>query len=193
MEQFLSNITGSTSHKTGFPAGAGVSHGDDEDFNNAAQHASNHAGASGDQGIFASVLGSIGSRKQEVAEGDLDEEEAVRSHKKFFGNEDDGASEATPHSMGTAAAMQAMKMFAGGQAGGKTQSQSQFIGLAMGEASKLFDQQASAGRVSSDAGTKSSAIQSAGEMAFKMYMKSQMSGSGGGGGFNMMSLASKLL
>jgi len=192
MEDFISNIVGGgASHKTGYPAGAGVSHGPDEDFNNAAQHASEHAGASGDHGLFSNALSLIGSRKQEVVQGDIDEEEAVQSHKTFFGG-GDGPSEASPRSMGTAAAVQAMKMFTGGQAGGSTQSQSQFIGLAMGEAAKLFEQQAGAGRVSGGEDAKSSAIQQAGEMAMKMYMKSQLSG-GGGGGFNMMSLVGKLL
>lgn len=90
--------------------------------------------------------------------------------------------------MGNAAAMQAMKMFMGGggsSGGGSTQSE--FIGLAMSEASKLFEQQSSAGKVSSGA-SKESAVQQAGEMALKMYMKSQAQSSGG-----LMGLASKFL
>lgn len=91
--------------------------------------------------------------------------------------------------MGNAAAMQALKMFSGG--GGSSSSsggsQSEFIGLAMSEASKLFEQQSSAGRVSSDA-SKESVVQQAGEMALKMYMKSQGQQSGG-----LMGLASKFL
>lgn len=71
-------------------------------------------------------------------------------------------------------------MFSGGQAGG-SHSQGQFIALAMGEASKLFDKQASQGKVSSDAG-KESAVMHAGEMALKMYMKSQGGAAGGSSG-----------
>lgn len=89
--------------------------------------------------------------------------------------------------MGNAAAMQALKMFTGGSGGGS--SQSEFIGLAMGEASKLFDQQSSSGRVSSGS-SKESAVQQAGEMALKMYLKSQ-GGSGGSGG--LLSFASKFM
>ena len=69
--------------------------------------------------------------------------------------------------------MQALKMFSGGGAGsggqgsqGAGNSQSQFIGMAMSQASKLFDQQSANGNVSS--GTdKQSAINSAASMAFK--------------------------
>ncbi len=89
--------------------------------------------------------------------------------------------------------MQALKMFTGGGGGGGGgggQSQNQFIGMAMGEASKLFDQQSSQGRVSSGS-SKESAVAEAGEMALKMYMKSQ--GGSGGGPAGLFSLASKFL
>lgn len=89
--------------------------------------------------------------------------------------------------MGSAAAMQALKMFSGGQGGG--QSQNQFIAMAMGEASKLFDQQASQGNVA-EGHDKNSAVMQAGEMALKMYMKSQ---GGGGGASGLMGLASKFM
>jgi hypothetical protein len=92
--------------------------------------------------------------------------------------------------MGSAAAMQALKMFTGGQSGGSQQGNSQnaFVGMAMGQASKLFDSQASQGNVQGGA-SKESAVQSAGEMALKMFMQSQ----GGGGGSGLMGLASKFL
>lgn len=89
--------------------------------------------------------------------------------------------------MGNAAAMQALKMFTGGGGGSSGGAQSEFIGLAMSEASKLFEQQSSQGNVSSGA-SKESAVQQAGEMALKMYMKSQGQSSGG-----LMSLASKFM
>jgi hypothetical protein len=50
--------------------------------------------------------------------------------------------------MGAAAAMQALKMFTGGGGGGGNQGkggQNEFIGMAMGQAAKLFDQQSSQG------------------------------------------------
>ena len=53
-----------------------------------------------------------------------------------------------------------------------------------------LDQQSESGTVASGE-SKESAIQSAGEMALKMYMKSEMGGSSSGGG--LMSLASKFM
>jgi len=77
----------------------------------------------------------------------------------------------------------------GGQGQGQGQgSQNQFIGMAMSEASKLFDQQQSQGQVAP--GTdKQSAINSAAKMALSMYMKNQ----GGGGAGGLMSLAGKFM
>lgn len=68
------------------------------------------------------------------------------------------------------------------------------ISMAMQEASKLFDSQASQGNVAG--GTdKQSVINQAGKFALQMYMKQQMGGgSGGGGGASgLMSLAEKFL
>jgi len=72
----------------------------------------------------------------------------------------------------------------GGQGQG---SQNQFVGMAMSEASKLFDQQSSQGQVAPGA-DKQSAINSAAKMALSMYMKGQGGGSGG-----LMGLASKFM
>ena len=56
----------------------------------------------------------------------------------------------------------------------------------MGEASKLFDQQSGAGNLAQGA-NKQSAVEEAGKMALKMYMKS------GGGGGGLMGMASKFM
>jgi hypothetical protein len=92
--------------------------------------------------------------------------------------------------MGSAAAMQALKMFTGGGGSQQGNSQNAFVGMAMAEASKLFDNQSSQGNVQSGA-SKESAVQQAGEMALKMYLKSQSSGGVGPSG--LMGLASKFL
>lgn len=95
--------------------------------------------------------------------------------------------------MGSAAAMQALKMFNGGSSGNSSSGNSQnaFVGMAMAQASKLFDQQSSQGNVSSGS-SKESVVQQAGEMALKMYMKSQ--GGGNSGGMSgLMGLASKFM
>jgi hypothetical protein len=71
--------------------------------------------------------------------------------------------------MGSASAMQALKMFTGGQSG-NTQggnSQNAFVGMAMGQASKLFDQQSASGNVA-DGASKESVVQQAAESALKM-------------------------
>ncbi|KAH8883656.1 hypothetical protein GQ53DRAFT_771614 [Thozetella sp. PMI_491] len=177
-----------TTHGGSYPAGGGFSHDEDEDFRGAAEHASRHAGSSGDSDFFGSILNSVGHRKQQIAQEDIDEEEAVSHHKKFFGN-DDEPDEATSGGMGSAAAVQALKLFTSG--GGGKQSQSEFIGLAMSQASKLFDEQDSKGKVSSGS-SKEGAVAQAAEVALKMYMKSQGGGSGGGMG-SLLGLAGKFL
>lgn len=103
--------------------------------------------------------------------------EAVRAHKTFYSSSAFSPSpetpEATSSGMGSAAALQALKLFTSGSfSSSQSQSQSAFIGLAMSQASKLFDQQASAGKVS-EGTDKQSVVMKAGEMALKMYLKSQ--------------------
>jgi hypothetical protein len=134
--------------------------------------------------------------------------DSVQSHQQLYGGGGGGAP-ASSGAMGSAAAMQgqytphsllmnplrnraALKTFSGGGSGGSSggNSQNAFVGMAMGEASKLFDSQSSAGNVASGA-SKESAVQQAGEMALKMYMQSQGGGSGGGGVSSLMGLASK--
>ncbi|KAK2073902.1 hypothetical protein P8C59_008145 [Phyllachora maydis] len=182
---------GNKTHGGAYPAGGGFSHDEDEDFRGAAHHAAQDAGDSGDSGFFGNVLNSLGQRKQQIARQDVDEDDAVRHHQKYFGGQDDGQP-ATSGGIGSAAAMQALKMFSGGSSGG-SQSQSQFIGLAMSQASKLFDQQSSQGNMSSGT-SKESAVTQAAEMALKFYMKNQGGGGSGGSGMSgLMGLASKFI
>ncbi len=139
-----------------------------------------------------------------------------QSHQQLY--EQGGAGNHGSQSLGAGAALQALKMFSGGGSGqggmgGGGGGQSQMIGLAMSEASKLFDQQSSQGNVAS--GTdKQSVVNTAAKMALKsvsslsnpipaqgfladpnlsrMYMKNQGGGMGGGaGGGGLMNLASK--
>ncbi|KEZ45985.1 hypothetical protein SAPIO_CDS1383 [Scedosporium apiospermum] len=170
----------------------------DDDKQRAAEEASRRAGDSGNSDLFKTILGSLSSDKDKVAREDIDEEDAVKTHKKFFGNEGDNE-QADSRSLGSAAAMQALKLFSSGNEPQKSSSESAFLALAMSEASKLFDQQASQGKVASGA-SKESAVQQAGEMALKMYLKSQVSGGSGassggssGGAGDLMNLASKFL
>lgn len=92
--------------------------------------------------------------------------------------------------IGSAAALNALKQHT---QGGGVQSQNNFVGVAMAEASKLFDQQ-NGGQQSgqSYSSGKQSAIQSAATQALKMYMGGGSSSSSGSmGSSGLMSLASK--
>ncbi|OAQ79335.1 beta-flanking protein [Purpureocillium lilacinum] len=172
---------GDKSHGGNYPAGGGFAHDDDE-LKTAQHEAANRAGSSGSSELFSSVLSAIGQRKGQIANEDIDEEDAVRKHKEQYQNDSRG----DENSVGIAAAMQALKMFNQNQDTGK-QSQGAFLGLAMSEASKLFDQKASSGQLA-DGASKESTIQKAGEMAMKMYFKSQGQQQGG-----LMAMASKFI
>ena len=157
-----------STHGGAYPAGG--PRADDDDWSGAADHASQHAGDSGNADLFGSLLGALGQKKQRLAEEDIDEDgrcfslllltslpsrvkiilyprlhqmicgiecgirlmtrstydtrkiadnrdikEAVRTHKKYFQDDDDN--DADDRSMGSAAAMQALKMFTSGQSG----------------------------------------------------------------------------
>jgi superfamily II DNA/RNA helicase len=156
---------------------------DDDEFRKAKEEAANRAGSSGSSDMFSSIISAIGQKKSQVANEDLDEEDAIKKHKKTYESDDEDDDEDT---LGAAAAMQALKMFNKGETGEK-QSQGAFLGLAMSEASKLFDAKSAKGKVSSGA-SKESTIQKAGEMAMKMYFKSQGQSQGG-----LMGLASKFM
>ncbi|KAK8064853.1 hypothetical protein PG994_007491 [Apiospora phragmitis] len=111
---------------------------EDDDFSGAAEHASRSAGASADPSLFTTLLGALTQKKQSLAGQEVDEDDAVKQHKKHYAGDDDGC-EGNDQSLGAAAAMQALKMFSGGASGNSQQgnSQSAFIGTAMAEASKV--------------------------------------------------------
>lgn len=67
-------------------------------------------------------------------------------------------------------------------------SQNQFVGMAMGEASKLFDSQQANGQVAQGT-NKQDVVNAAAKQALKFYLKSEMGGGGGG----LMSMASKFM
>ncbi len=123
---------------SGTPYGGGMSDllGD---LTGVKQHAKHHAGQQGNSGeddsIFSSALNMLQARQGQLANEDVDENHMVQSHQSFFGG--GNTSNATSGGMGAAAAMQALKMFNGGgssQGGG----QQEFVGMAMGQAAKLF-------------------------------------------------------
>jgi len=167
--------------------------GGSDDYSSAAHTAAQHAGNSGDSNLFSAALGMLSGHQAQ--QGNIDEDEAVKHHQQFYGGADQ-PHPASSASMGSAAAMQALKMFNGGgssgNGGNRPQSQNDFIGLAMGQAAKLFDQQSSQGNVHQQA-SKQDAVASAAQMALKMYMKSQGGGAGGSSGGGLMGLMSKFM
>jgi hypothetical protein len=83
--------------------------------------------------------------KDKAQNDDVDEDDAVRQHEKFYGNQESGG-QASSNNVGAAAAMQAMKMFNGGSSEQAKGGQNQFIGMAMGQAAQLFDKQQAQGK-----------------------------------------------
>jgi hypothetical protein len=107
--------------------GQGQAGGYDEDVSGAMSHAKQHAGDSADEGIFSNVLGFLGQNKQHLANQDVDEHSklqtapyneiplliklgAVQAHQQFFGGGGNSNQQADSGSMGSAAAMQALKV-----------------------------------------------------------------------------------
>jgi len=136
-------------------------------------------------------------KHSEIANEGVDEQDLVQQHKNFFGGGGSGSQNATSGGMGAASAMQALKMFTGGQqasqvAQGSGGAQNAFVGMAMGEAAKLFESQSSQGNTSSGT-TKDEVVQQAAKMALKMYMQGGSGSAGTGGPGGLMSLASKFM
>lgn len=126
------------------------------DYSRAREVAERHAG--GDSSLFATALGFLSGRENDLERSDVDEAEFVRSHRDIYGGEQGGgggggAMEKDSQVLAQAAAMQALKAFTGGGSGGGAsgtgagQDHDAFIGLAMAEAAKLFDSQSSKGAV----------------------------------------------
>ena len=177
----------------GYGASGGAHGGYDQDeaINQAKIH-----GNEEDGGLFSHAMSFL-NKKKDDDDDDIDEQQMVGAHQQVYGDQ----STSRPHdtnALGAGAAMQALKMFTGGGAGaggmgshGGGNSQSQFIGLAMAQAGKLFDQQQGQGNVASGA-DKQSAVNTAAKMALKLYMKSEGQGGGGGPG-GLMGLAGKFM
>ena len=112
------------------------SFGVDSSFlDSATSEASKRAGSSGSSDMFSNIVSAIGGKEDKLAKEDLDEEDAVKQHKKEYKGEK-GNDPADEKSLGTAAAVQALKLWNQGEAGDK-QDKGSFLGLAMSEASKV--------------------------------------------------------
>ncbi|CAO2657044.1 Nn.00g058470.m01.CDS01 [Neocucurbitaria sp. VM-36] len=172
-------------------------YGGSDEFSSAAQHAQSSAGGSGDSSLFSTALGLLSGNKDKLKNEDIDEDDAVKQHEKFYGSGSHGGNDqASSNNVGAAAAMQALKMFQGGSGEDTKGGQNQFIGLAMGQAAQLFDQQQSQGKTDPGA-TKQDAIAQAAQLALKFYLKGGAGGSSGGGSSGglggLMNIASKFM
>ncbi|KAJ5818818.1 hypothetical protein N7474_004409 [Penicillium riverlandense] len=158
-----------------------------QEFASASGHAKSHH--PGDSSLFDSAMGFLQENQDKFSGSgsDINEEHAMRAHKKMYNESAEGHTH-NSSDVGAGAAVQALKMFTSGEGGG---DKNQFVGMAMAQAGKLWDQKAESGGTMS--GDKQSAINTAAEMALKMYMKGGggMGGTGGPGG--LMSLASKFM
>lgn len=112
------------------------------DLSGVEDYAHQHAEGNADRDLFSSAVGMISGKHQQLADEDVDEEDMVSKHQSFFGSGGTGGS-ATSGGMGAAAAMQALKMFNSsgsntGAVSGSGSSQNEFMGMAMGQAAKLW-------------------------------------------------------
>lgn len=106
--------------------------------------------------------------------------------------EDGDTSGLDAHSLGSAAALQVLKGYIGGdapQTGHSADFQTKMIGMAMSEAAQMFEK--TGGTASGD---KQDAINGAATTMFKLFVQSKLSGGGSatttGGGSNLSSLMS---
>lgn len=124
---------------TSYGGGGG---GDDGgfDFSTIERFAHDHAGGSGDSGMFGQAMSMISGRQSSLQNEGVNESSMVNAHQSFFGGGD--PSGATSGGIGQAAAMQALKMFTGGSGGGSSSGggnmKQEFMGMAMGQAAKLY-------------------------------------------------------
>jgi len=188
-QQGIMNVQGGTQYNQ--PGNQSQQYGGNMDISNAAQHAANDSGQ--DSGLFHQAMSHI-QNVQTQGNTDVDEDHIQQAHNQAY-NQNSGSSLGA-NSMGAAAAMQALKMFTGGQASGQSSavggSQSAMIGMAMSQAAKLFDQSGGSAN-----GSKQDVVISAGQTMMKLILKNQMpsmmGGSNSGGLGGLMSMAGNFM
>lgn len=67
-------------------------------FSKIEDHADNHSGSSGDRSLFSSALNMISQNSERLQSEDVDEDHAVKAHRKYYSNEG-GSGEATSSGM----------------------------------------------------------------------------------------------
>ncbi|KAF3480846.1 uncharacterized protein GIQ15_06193 [Arthroderma uncinatum] len=178
----------------------------DQAIKQARRHGNGREDDDNDISIFSQAMSFLGDHKEKLGREDIDEEKVVNNHQKLYGDADDRGQKHGAESLGSGAAMQALKMFmddSGKQDHNQNQNQNQgqqsqgggdqnkLIGIAMAQAGKLWEQKNQEGRVDTD---KQTAVNMAAQYALKMYLKGQMGGGGGGlGGLGGLALISGAL
>jgi len=125
------------------PSGYGGGNSDN-DFSGAHSAAMHHADNDEDSGMFSQALGFLQNKQQGGMHGGIDEQQMIQAHEQNY----NGSGSTNSNSIGAAGALQALKMFSGGQ--GQSQGgggQNAFIGLAMSQAANLFNQKQANGQV----------------------------------------------
>ncbi|CAE6521580.1 unnamed protein product [Rhizoctonia solani] len=161
------------------------------DHQAAVQNATQHSGGAGDSSLFSTALGFINQNQSQHAEP-INEKHVQDAHTEVY---DKGkASSLDAGSLGAAAAMQVLKKFTSGggsESSGGGNSQSKLIGLAMSEASKLFESQGS------KSGQKQDAVNGAAMTIMKLLVQSKAgpgaTNAGGNDLGSLVSLASNFL
>ena len=137
------NYGGGPGNNLNFQGGAH----DDDDYSGAMSHAQQHSYGSGNDDMFSSVLGQLSGNRQRYQDEDFDEGRMVNAHQAMYVDGGEGRQHGS-EDVGAGAAMQAMKMFTAGAGGGQQGGgQNALVGIAMGQASQLFDKQSSQGKL----------------------------------------------
>lgn len=126
----------------------------DDDFNPALSHAQQSHSDDGD--LFSTALSFLKDRRANKADDDnddVDDDEMISAHKSLYGGGDSSyGREHDSGSVGKGAAIEALKMFTSGGGSSSSESASEggmdknkFIGMAMAQAGKLWEEKQSSG------------------------------------------------
>jgi hypothetical protein len=123
---------------------------DNDEFNPAVRYAESHANTS-DTSLFTSALSFLNENKHRLSnDNDINEQEMIHAHQSLYGGNGGGEGERRhdSNSVGAGAAMQALKMFTTSSEGEKSgMDKNAFIGLAMAQAKKMFEEKEASGQV----------------------------------------------
>lgn len=159
--QQSSNNETSSGHQGGFDyqSGSNYQQSGHDDYQGALSHAQQHSSHNGgnpeESNIFANALGFLAGNKHNFSNENIDEHQAINAHQAMYGeSQHHQQKQHGSETVGAGAALQALKLFTGRGAGagghgshGGGNSQNKLIGLAMAQASSLFDKQSKHGKV----------------------------------------------